>query len=215
MDNNYNNDQQNTNSEPYGQENGYSDTPAQEQNNSYPAQNDVQNTYGQNDGNGYGSQNGQYGQQQNGMNYGPQNGQPQGGASYGPQNSPYGQPNNNNNAYGPQNFYQNGNPYGQQGGYPQNPYQQQPPVEGSLGLAIASMVLGISAALFACCFYPISFLLALVGLILGAVAIKKGPAGKGFAITGLVLSVISIALAVIILLFAATLGIGTGLSELF
>ena len=53
MDNNYNNDQRNTNSEPYGQENGYSDTPAQEQNNSYPAQNDVQNTYGQNDGNGY------------------------------------------------------------------------------------------------------------------------------------------------------------------
>lgn len=216
MDNNYNNDQSS----------GYGDDPAQGQGNGgYTAQNDTQdNTYGQNysggydaqnnynqPNNGYGAQNNPYGQP-TGSNYGPQN-NPYGqqGAPYGPQNNPYGQP--NNPQYGPQNFYQNGNPYGAP--YLQDPYQQQPPLEGSIGLSVASMVLGICAILCSCCFYPVAFLLALVGLILGAVAIKKGPAGKGMAITGLILSIISVAIAALILIFAASLGISLGISDIF
>ncbi len=215
MDNNYNNDQSS----------GYGDDPAQAQGNGgYTAQNDTQdNTYGQNysggydaqnnynqPNNGYGAQNNPYGQPNQG--YGPQN-NPYGqqGAPYGPQNNPYGQP--NNPQYGPQNFYQNGNPYGAP--YLQDPYQQQPPLEGSIGLSVASMVLGICAILCSCCFYPVAFLLALVGLILGAVAIKKGPAGKGMAITGLILSIISVAIAALILIFAASLGISSGISDIF
>ena len=201
MDNNYNNDQQN----------GYSDNPAPPQNNDYTAQ--ANNQYGQ-PNNGYGPQNfDPNGQPNNG--YGPQNfdpnGQPNNG--YGPQNfNPNGQP---NNGYGPQNFNPNGMPYGQ-GGYPQNPYNQpKPQLEGSVGMAVASMVLGICATLMSCCFYPVAFLLALIGLILGAVAMKKGPAGKGMAVTGLVLSIISAAIAVVFLLFAASLGLGSGLSDLF
>ena len=77
------------------------------------------------------------------------------------------------------------------------------------------MVLGICAILCSCCFYPVAFLLALVGLILGAVAIKKGPAGKGMAITGLILSIISVAIAALILIFAASLGISSGISDIF
>ena len=216
MDNNYNNDQSS----------GYGDDPAQGQGNGgYTAQSDTQdNTYGQNysggydaqnnynqPNNGYGAQNNPYGQP-TGSNYGPQN-NPYGqqGAPYGPQNNPYGQP--NNPQYGPQNFYQNGNPYGAP--YLQDPYQQQPPLEGSIGLSVASMVLGICAILCSCCFYPVAFLLALVGLILGAVAIKKGPAGKGMAITGLILSIISVAIAALILIFAASLGISSGISDIF
>lgn len=219
MDNNYNNDHQN----------GYGDDPAQNQDNGNTAQNNMQdNGYGQDNIGGYDSQN-NYNQTNNGygaqnapqnnpygqpnQGYGPQNspyGQPQ-GAPYGPQNNPYGQ--QPNNQYGPQNFYQNGNPYGAP--YMQDPYQQQPPLEGSIGLSVASMVLGICAILCSCCFYPVAFLLALVGLILGAVAIKKGPAGKGMAITGLILSIISVAIAALILIFAASLGISSGLSDLF
>ena len=201
MDNNYNNDQQN----------GYGGSPVPNQDNGgYIAQNDTQNnTYGQNNSGSYDSQN-NYNQTNNG--YGAQNnpyGQPT-GSNYGPQNNPYGQ--QNNPQYGPQNFYQNGNPYGSP--YLQDPYQQQP-LEGSIGLAVTSMVLGICATLFSCCFYPLAFLLALIGLILGAVAIKKGPAGKGMAVTGLVLSIISIAIAVLVLVFAASLGIGSGLRDIF
>ena len=216
MDNNYNNDQNS----------GYGDDPAQAQGNGgYTAQNDTQdNTYGQNysggydaqnnynqPNNGYGAQNNPYGQP-TGSNYGPQN-NPYGqqGAPYGPQNNPYGQP--NNPQYGPQNFYQNGNPYGAP--YLQDPYQQQPPLEGSIGLSVASMVLGICAILCSCCFYPIALLLAIIGLILGAIAIKKGSAGKGMAVTGLILSIITVAVVVLLLLFAASLGISKGFSDLF
>lgn len=215
MDNNYNNDQQNNTSEPYGQQNGYSDQPAQSQDNGYTAQNDMQNSnYGQNNSNSFGSQN-NYDQTNNFG--GAQNnsyGQPNNNV-YGPQNSPYGQPQQSGPQYGPQNnpFGQpNNNPYGP---YMQNPYLPPQQEEGSVGLAVASMVLGICAILFSCCFYPIAFLLSLIGLILGAVAIKKGPAGKGMAVTGLILSIISIGIAVVILLFAASLGIGSGLSDLF
>ena len=205
MDNNYNNGQQEGNQnlpEPKEEITGYIDGPDPNApqggypNNSAP--------YGQQQ-NSYQSSGAPYGQQQGGY----QNGSAPYGQQQGYQNGP------NPNYYGPQNpsqqqGYQNGpapNYYG-----PQNPYQQniqnpyQAPPEGSVGMAVASMVLGIVGFLISCCFYPVTIVMAVVGLILGAVAIKKGPAGKGMAVTGIVLSIISLAFAVLVIILAASAG---------
>ena len=74
------------------------------------------------------------------------------------------------------------------------------------GLAIAGMVLGIVGLLFSFgCLWFISLPLALVGIILSAMAIKKcsqGIAeGKGMAIAGLVTSIIALIWTVIWVLF--------------
>jgi hypothetical protein len=205
MDNNYNNGQQGGNQnlpEPTEEITGYIDGPDPNApqggypNNSAP--------YGQQQ-NSYQSSGATYGQQQGGY----QNGSAPYGQQQGYQNGP------NPNYYGPQNpyqqqGYQNGpapNYYG-----PQNPYQQniqnpyQAPPEGSVGMAVASMVLGIVGFLISCCFYPVTIVMAVVGLILGAVAIKKGPAGKGMAVTGIILSIISLAFAVLLIILAASAG---------
>lgn len=75
-----------------------------------------------------------------------------------------------------------------------------------MGMAVASMVLGIVGMLISCCLYPITIILSIIGLILGAVAIKKGPAGKRMAVTGIVLSVISLAVAVLFIILMAAAG---------
>ena len=228
MDNNYNNGQQDGNQENVGvsgqneiysggpepteEITGYIDGPAP----SAPqgGYQNVPNQYGQQGGyqgtpNQYGQQGGyqgvpnQYGQQggyQGAPNpYGQQNGYqgPPNPNQYGPQNGYPGAP--NPNYYGPQNPYQN------QGGYVQPPYGV-PQNEGSAGMAVASMVLGLLAIILSCCLYPVAFLLALIGLILGAVAIKKDTPGKGMAIAGLVLSLISIAIAVLFIVLVASAG---------
>ena len=79
------------------------------------------------------------------------------------------------------------------------------PVQGGPGLAIASMVLGICGVVFGCCFYWIAFVLGVIGLILGAVALAKKTRGRGMAIAGLVLSIITIAFGVIGLVCGAAL----------
>lgn len=205
MDNNYNNGQQEGNQnlpEPTEEITGYIDGPdPNAPQGGYPNNNAP---YGQQQ-NSYQSSGAPYGQQQGGY----QNGSAPYGQQQGYQNGP------NPNYYGPQNpyqqqGYQNGpapNYYG-----PQNPYQQniqnpyQAPPEGSVGMAVASMVLGIVGFLISCCFYPATIVMAVVGLILGAVAIKKGPAGKGMAVTGIVLSIISLAFAVLVIILAASAG---------
>ena len=73
-------------------------------------------------------------------------------------------------------------------------------------MAAASMVLGIIGLLISCCLYPITVILAIIGLILGAVAIKKGPAGRGMAVAGVVLSLISLAFAVLLIILMAMAG---------
>lgn len=205
MDNNYNNGQQEGNQnlpEPKEEITGYIDGPdPNAPQGGYPNNNAP---YGQQQG-GSTINNAAYGQQQGGY----QNGSAPYGQQQGYQNGP------NPNYYGPQNpyqqqGYQNGpapNYYG-----PQNPYQQniqnpyQAPPEGSVGMAVASMVLGIVGFLISCCFYPATIVMAVVGLILGAVAVKKGPAGKGMAVTGIVLSIISLAFAVLVIILAASAG---------
>lgn len=76
-----------------------------------------------------------------------------------------------------------------------NPEQPQ----GGQGLAVASMVLGILAILFLCCVPYVSFVLAIVSIILGGVAISKKTAGKGMAIAGIVCSVIAIVLGIVVI----------------
>lgn len=70
-----------------------------------------------------------------------------------------------------------------------------------IGFSIASLVLGILAFIVSCCLYPLAFILGLVGLILGAVGLKKN-AGTGMAVAGIVLSIIAIVIAVLVMTFA-------------
>ena len=87
----------------------------------------------------------------------------------------------------------------------ENMYQfNQPQQQGGSGLDIASMVLGIIAVVFNCCYVHISLPCGIIGLILGIVSLKKGNSGHGMAIAGVVLSAISLVLyiACIILLAA-------------
>ncbi|RIJ57101.1 DUF4190 domain-containing protein, partial [Clavibacter phaseoli] len=51
------------------------------------------------------------------------------------------------------------------------------------GLSLTSMILGLVSVLF---FW--TFLCPLVGLVFGIVGIRKEPAGRGFAVTGLILN---------------------------
>ena len=64
-------------------------------------------------------------------------------------------------------------------------------------MAVASMVLGIIGLVFPFIgLYPIGFVCAIVGLILGILAKKKEPSGKATA--GIVMSIISLALCTIV-----------------
>lgn len=74
----------------------------------------------------------------------------------------------------------------------------QPEAPKSKGLAVASMVLGIVALVFSCCLPVVTFICALVGVILGAVSLAKKKGGKGMAIAGLVCCIIGLVPAVII-----------------
>ncbi|MFT2706428.1 DUF4190 domain-containing protein [Clavibacter zhangzhiyongii] len=69
------------------------------------------------------------------------------------------------------------------------------------GLSITSMVLGlVSLVLFWTVVCPI------VGLILGIVGVRKEPAGRGFAITGLVLNGLLLLIPVAVILFLLAAG---------
>jgi hypothetical protein len=81
-------------------------------------------------------------------------------------------------------------------------YQPGPPK----GLSITSMVLGLVSIVLG-----FTFLVPVVGFVLGIVGIRREPAGRGMAITGLVLNglfVIGWAL-VIVLVFVIGLGAAT------
>lgn len=73
------------------------------------------------------------------------------------------------------------------------------------GLSVAALVLGIVAA--AGCLVPVlnigSVVLAVVGLILGALALAQRRDGKGMAVAGLVLSVVAVVVAIVVNVVAA------------
>ncbi|GGJ28006.1 DUF4190 domain-containing protein [Paenarthrobacter histidinolovorans] len=133
-------------------------------------------------------------------------GQPAGQDAYTPGDysqqpaSPYGQP---PSPYQQQAFGQQ--PYGQ----PQSPYGQPAyyamPTQPK-GLSIASMVCGIAVYIG----FGFVILPQIAAVILGHLALKREPAGKGMAIAGLVMGYLGIALTVVIgIIFFAAIGAST------
>lgn len=85
------------------------------------------------------------------------------------------------------------------------------PAGTSKGLSIAGLVLGIVAIIFA--FVPslniVGFICGVVGIVLSAIAIsqsKKAGEKNGMAVAGLVLSIISIAIGIIVVMVACIAG---------
>ena len=79
---------------------------------------------------------------------------------------------------------------------PQQPFNPQTPPPASKGMAIASMVLGIVSLVIP--FF--GTVTAIVGLILGALSMKKlkeSGASTGMAVAGIVCSIIALAISVI------------------
>lgn len=68
----------------------------------------------------------------------------------------------------------------------------------SNGFAIAGMVCGIVAAVVVCCFFPISIICGIAGIVLSIVALVKKQS-KGMAIAGIITSVVAILLSVVII----------------
>ena len=91
--------------------------------------------------------------------------------------------------------------------YAQNPNVQSPygaPVAGDAkGLSIGSMVTGIVSLVLL--FFYVGWLSGIAAVILGHIALKKEPAGKGMAITGLITGYAAIGLSLIFLVFAVIL----------
>ncbi len=72
--------------------------------------------------------------------------------------------------------------------------------EGSYGMAVASLVLGILALLFSCCIPGISLILLMIGVILGIVSLIQKKGGAGMAIAGLLCCGIALILSLLVLL---------------
>ena len=70
-------------------------------------------------------------------------------------------------------------------------YVQPGTNDGSYGMSIAGMILGIVSIVFSCT-SCISFVLGVVGVVLGAVALSANSKGKEMAIAGVVRSIIGI-----------------------
>ena len=78
---------------------------------------------------------------------------------------------------------------------------------GGNGFGIASMVLGILALVFFCgC---INIPLAIISIIFAIIHMSRNADGKGFAIAGIVTSVISVILTVIMIVVVYIAGVGT------
>ena len=103
------------------------------------------------------------------------------------------------------NNYNNNN----QGGYVQDPYNNNGGFEpqGSKGMSIASMVLGICAVVFGCCITAyVGLPCGVAGLILGILARKKDLPGKGMAIAGIVCSIVALAVSVLGIIIVIVVG---------
>lgn len=81
--------------------------------------------------------------------------------------------------------------------YPQAAYYQ-PPAQMGQGQAVASLVLGIIAVITSSSFFIIAPPCAIIGLVLGILAKKKG--NGGMAIAGIVLSSVGLAISLLLIL---------------
>lgn len=84
--------------------------------------------------------------------------------------------------------------------YPTPPVRQKK----NNGLAIASMILGIVSLVGSCCIWYLTIPCAVVGLILGIIALKNGK--DGMAIAGIVMSAIGLAIALLVVIFVVIYG---------
>ncbi len=75
----------------------------------------------------------------------------------------------------------------------------------SVGLAVASMVLGICALVLACCVPYLPIIFALLAVILGGISLAKKMGGTGMAVAGLVCGIIGLIPAVIVIISGAAL----------
>ena len=80
----------------------------------------------------------------------------------------------------------------------------------SNGLAIASMVLGIVSLILTCILPYVSWVLAIVGIVLAAIAKEK--AKSGMATAGLVCSIIALAVWVVVIILLVVVGVSVGLA---
>jgi len=86
---------------------------------------------------------------------------------------------------------------------------------GRKGMGIASMVLGIVSFLIMCCVWYVAPIVSIVGLVLGIISLKKEDAGKGMAITGIILSSIALLVSAIIIVCVIVAFSNTELYESF
>jgi len=83
---------------------------------------------------------------------------------------------------------------------PQIQYVEAPP----RGLSIASLVIGLVSIVLG-----YTFVLPIVGLILGVLGLKREPAGRGMAIAGIVINAIILVFVVLsLILFFVLIGLG-------
>ena len=75
----------------------------------------------------------------------------------------------------------------------------------SSGLSIASMVCGIVGLVLSCCVPYLPLILGIVGLVLGAISLRKQAGGKGMAVAGIVCSIITLIPAILMLVMGASL----------
>lgn len=77
------------------------------------------------------------------------------------------------------------------------------------GLAIASMVCGILSVILTCFIPYVSWVLAIVGIVLAAVSKKKGK--SGMATAGLVCSIVALAIWVLFFIIVVIAGVSIGM----
>jgi hypothetical protein len=103
-----------------------------------------------------------------------------------------------------QSQYQQSGQSQNQGQYQQYQQYQQPPRKDN-GMAIASMVCGIVSFVISCCLYYLALPLAIVSIVLAIMVLKNNKGGKGMAIAGLVLSGITVLIALLAIIGCAAI----------
>lgn len=83
----------------------------------------------------------------------------------------------------------------------------------SVGLAVASMLLGILSLLLGCCFWYISLTTAIIAIVLAAISISKKMGGKGMAIAGLIMGIMSLIPTLIVMITGSSLLARDSLSQ--
>ena len=136
------------------------------------------------------------------------------------QENPYdqGSPYNQGTPYNQDTSYNQGTPYNQGGPYNQGSNYggsqiivgEQEPEQKNSTFAVVSLVLGILGIVFVCCVFYLSFILGIIGLVLGIISLVQNRDGKGLAIAGTILNGLTILISVLILILYAAFGYALG-----